>query len=88
MVTRTIISTKITALVVLLDDGVTEVRTFTLPREHKDAGEVLKYCRKFIDNDSMSVVKVLEMEVEEKLYGMSEQQFLELAKIIEKPTKE
>lgn len=88
MVTRTIISTEVVALVVNLNDGTTEVKTITLPRVYKDAEDVLKYCRKFVNNDEISVVKVIEMKENEQLYGMSEKQFLELAKPIERKSEE
>ena len=84
MVTRTIISTEVTALVVLLNEGTTEVQTFTIPREHKDADEILKYCRKHINNDDITVVKVLEMKTSETYYGVSEADFLKIAKVLPK----
>lgn len=86
-VTRTITSTIITALTVDLINGTTSVKEFTLPREYKDDKEIIKYCTKHIDNDEIKVVKILESKVVEKLYGMSEQEFISLAKPIEK-TKE
>ena len=88
MVTRTITSTTINALVVDLVKGVTDVRTITLPREYKDNNEIIKYCRKNIDNETVQVVKVLEVKVNEQLYGMTEQEFISLAKPINKKEAE
>lgn len=84
MVTRTITSTTITALVVLINDGKTDVQQFTLPREYKDDADILKYCRKHINTDDMNVVKILETKVNEQLYGMTEQEFINYAKPINK----
>ena len=84
MVTRTITSTEIVALTVDLNKGETKVQTYTLPREYKDDKEMLKYCSKHVDNDVFKVVKILESKVNNQLYGMSEQDFIHLAKPIEK----
>ena len=88
MVTRTITSTELVALVVDLTEGTTKVQNYTLPREYKDTKEILKYCQKHIDNDNVKVVKVLETKVNNQLYGMTEQEFINLAKPITKKDAE
>jgi hypothetical protein len=84
MVTRTITTTNVVAMVVNTEKGETEVKEFALPRTYKDNAAILKYCAKHIDNDTTKVVKIIEATVKEQLYGMTEQDFIGHAKPIEK----
>lgn len=82
MVTRTIVTTKATVMVVNITQGETETRTVTLPRTYKDDKTLLKQCAKVIDNEETKVVTVLASEEVETLYGMTEQQFIETAQVL------
>lgn len=79
-VTRTITTTKITAMVVNITIGETEVKSFTLPRTYKDEKALLKQAQKSFDNDECKIVAILDCKEEQTLYGMTEQEFIEHAK--------
>lgn len=82
MVTRTITSTKATATVYNIESD--EIQTV----EYKLSGELsadvaLKVITK--EHEEVRPLKVIEVTVQEELYGMPEEKFLELAEIL--PTK-
>ena len=81
-VTRTITTTKVTAMVVNVAQGETETRSYVLPRTYKDDKAVLKQLQKTYDNDDVKVVHVLDTKEENTLYGMTEQEFIEHAKVL------
>lgn len=79
MVTRTITSTKATATVYNIEKD--EIQTL----EYKLSGELtadgaLKAITK--EHTEVHPMKVTEVEVQEELYGMPEEKFLELAEIL------
>lgn len=79
MVTRTITSTNVKALVYVIDKD--EVQTL----EYKLSGELsadgaLKAITK--EHTEVRPLKVTEVTVQEELYGMPEEKFLELAEIL------
>lgn len=79
MVTRTITSTKVKATVYNIEKD--EIQTL----EYKMSGELsadgaLKAITK--EHTEVRPLKVTEIEVQEELYGMPEEKFLELAEII------
>lgn len=82
LVTRTIKSTKVVALVCDTANYTTEQREFTLPRVYPDTDAMLKVLAKKYTTETLKVVKVLSYEVCEALYGMSEEKFIENAQIL------
>lgn len=82
MVTRTIVTTKATVMVVNIPQGETETKSIVLPRTYKDDKALLKQCTKVVDTEELKVVSVLAKEEVETLYGMTEQQFIETAKVL------
>lgn len=81
-VTRTIQTTRVNVLCLNIEDGTPFEKEVVLPRVYKDDQHILKQVRKIIDNDSTKAVHVKSATVEETLYGMSEQKFIELADIL------
>ena len=84
MVTRTITFTTVKATVYDIASG--EIKTV----EYKFSGELssdtaLKIITK--EHEDVRPLKVTEVTVQEKLYGMSEEKFIELAEIIPSRTK-
>lgn len=79
MVTRTITSTKVTAMVYIIEkDEIKEV-------EYKLSGELsaddaLKVITK--EHKEVRPLKATDVSVQEELYGMPEEKFLELAEIL------
>lgn len=82
MVTRTIQTTKANALCLNIVEGEPFNKVVTLPRTYKDENAMLKVISKMVDNDEVKAVHVVDSYVEETLYGMTEQRFIELAQIM------
>lgn len=79
MVTRTITSTKVKATVYNAEKD--EIQTLEYKMSGKlSADDVLKAITK--EHTEVRPMKVTEVEVQEELYGMPEEKFLELAEII------
>lgn len=81
-VTRTITTTRVNAMVVNVAQGETETREYVLPRTYKDDKAVLKQLQKTYDNEEVKIVHVLTTKEENTLYGMTEQEFIEHAKVL------
>lgn len=80
MVTRTILSTKATLLCLNTESAEPFNETVNLGGIYKDDKSLMKAAKKLVENDTISVCKVVNVEVIEKLYGMTEQDFLASAK--------
>lgn len=78
-VTRTIKTTIVTVLCLDIVNGEPFNERVTLPRTYKDEKAMLKEVEKVINNDTQKAVHIVDFTVEEKLYGMSEQKFIETA---------
>lgn len=79
MVTRTITSTKATATVYNIESDEIQTVEYKLSGE-LSADDALKAITK--EQADVRPLKVTEVEVQEELYGMSEEKFLELAEIL------
>ena len=86
MVTRTVTTTKATVLCVntVAEETVTEV--IEVPRTYADDSKLLKAVQESMDA-TVIPVKVISTEIVETLYGMTEQQFIELAEKLPPRTK-
>lgn len=76
MVTRTIVTTKVTAMCVDIKQGETETREFIIPRSYKDNATALKTLEKIYNTGDFKVVSVIAKEEQETLYGMTEDEFI------------
>lgn len=81
-VTRTILTTTVTALCIDLVEQKPYDAQFTLPRTYKDNASIMKALAKIANTDTVKVVHVKSAEVNETLYGMSEQDFISHATIL------
>lgn len=81
-VTRTIQTTKVNVLCLNIKEGQPFNQTVVLPRTYKDDKHLLKAVEKVINSDDVKAVHVVDTVVEETLYGMSEQKFIELASVL------
>ena len=81
-VTRTIQTTKAEVLCLNIKEGNPFNQIVTLPRVYKDENHILKSVKKLIDSDEIKAVHIVNVEVEETLYGMSEQKFIEMAEVL------
>lgn len=83
MVSRTIVTTKAQVLCVDTVAQETLVQEFTLPRTYKDNNALMKAITASIDeNSTIKAVAVQSTEEVETLYGMTEQEFITLAKVL------
>lgn len=79
-VTRTIQSTKVVALCINLVTAEPYNEEFVLARTYKDKKAIMKKLSKMFDNDEQKVVDVVSYEVVQKRYGMTEEEFVQVAK--------
>ena len=82
MVTRTALTTKATVLCLNTETAEPFNETVTLSGTYKDAKSLLKDAKKLLDSDTISVCKVVNVELEQLLYGMPEIDFLQYAKVL------
>lgn len=87
MITRTITSTKVQALCMDLYSRQAVEKELVLPRTYKDDTSLLKALSKEYDNDMFKVSAILSSEVENDLYGLTEQEFLCYAKKLDNNRK-
>lgn len=80
MVTRTITSTRVKALVVDITTSQTSEKDFVLPRTYKDNVSILKTAEKMFNTETVKIVHIISTEIETCLYAMSENEFVQLAK--------
>ena len=82
MVTRTVVATEVNALCLNIETAEPFNKTVILSGTFKDKQAIEKAAKKAIDTDLEKCVTVVEYTERETLYGMSEQQFIELAKVL------
>ena len=81
-VTRTIQTTKVNVLCLDIKEGKPFNKEIVLPRTYKDNKAIMKQLENVINNDTVKAVHVVSTEVQETLYGMTEQRFIELAEVL------
>lgn len=87
MITRTIISTSITALCVNPQTAETFEQEFTLTGKIADKDKVLKKVSKQYNTDDCTIVAIRELKEVNELYGMDEAVFIREAKILDPATR-
>lgn len=87
MVTRTIISTSITALCVNPQTAETFEQEFTLTGKIDDKDKVLKRVSKLYNTDDCTIVAIRNLKEVNELYGMNEADFIKGAKILDPVTR-
>ena len=87
MVTRTILTTKVNVL--CMDTQTCEACNIdvTLPRTYKDENKLFKAVQGEVNKDSIKAVQIVSQETVETLYGMSEQDFINGAKVLDPTTR-
>ena len=86
MVTRTIVTTKVEVLCMDLVEKVPVTKGYTLPRTYKNDEAILKQVAG-LTGDSVKAVSVLNKTEVETLYGMSEQDFISNAQVLDPETR-
>lgn len=92
MVTRTITTTEATVLCLNINTGEPMTVVCTVPRTYKDEEALLKAVKAVEENECVKCVHVVDSRTIETLYGMTEQEFINTAKVLpprtEKETEE
>lgn len=87
MITRTIISTLVTALCVNPQTAETFEQEFTLTGKIADKDKGLKRVSKQYNTDDCTIVAIRELKEVNELYGMDEAVFIREAKILDPATR-
>lgn len=89
MITRTIESSKVTVLGLNTSAGQAEpeTRTYEMAETYKDSAKALKAVKKAYDTPDWTIAKVTDIQTISKLYGMTEQFFLEHAEELDPKTR-
>lgn len=87
MVTRTIISTSVTALCVNPQTAETFEQEFILTGKVTDKGKLLKRVSKLYNTEDCTIVTVRKLKEVNELYGMDEADFIKGAKILDPSTR-
>ena len=87
MITRTIVTTKLNVLCLDIKSADTFNKVVTLPRTYKDEKKLLKKVEEVVNTDGVKAVRIVDKEEIETLYGMSEQDFINNATILDPATR-
>ena len=87
MVTRTIVTTKVNVLCLDIQSAEPFNKVVTLPRTYKDEKKLLKKVEDVVNTDDVKVVHIVDKEEVETLYGMTEQDFITNATILDPATR-
>ena len=82
MVTRTIQTTTANVLCLNIKEGEPFNKEVVLPRTYKDEKSMMKVVEKVINTDEVKAVHIVHTEVNETLYGMTEQEFIAAARVL------
>lgn len=81
-VTRTIVTTKANVMCLDIERGEPFNQEVIVPRTYKDEDTLLKAVKSVAETESVKCVHVVAHEQIETLYGMTEQEFIEHAKVL------
>ena len=87
MVTRTIVTTKVNVLCLDVQSAEPFNKVVTLPRTYRDEKKLLKKVEEVVNTDEVKAVHVVDKEEVETLYGMTEQDFITNATILDPTTR-
>lgn len=82
MVTRTIVATKVTVMCLDVQAGEPCNMCVTVPRTYKDDETLMKKVRPLLETETLKAVHIVDKEEIETLYGMTEQEFIQYAKVL------
>lgn len=87
MVTRTITTTQVNVLCLDIVAGEPFNQQVTLPRTYKEDKKLMKAVEEVVNTESVKAVQVVAKEEVEILYGMSEQDFINNAVVLDNETR-
>lgn len=83
MVTRTLTVINADVLCLNKQTGETYHRITQIPNSYRKERDILKEAEKILDSESCKVLYIFDTQATCNIYGMSEQEFIKHAKIIE-----
>lgn len=87
MVTRTITTTKVNVLCLDVESAEPFNKAVTLPRTYKDNKKLLKAIEELVNSDTVKAVHIVDKTEIETLYGMTEQDFITNATVLDPATR-
>ena len=87
MVTRTITTTKVNVLCLDVVSAEPFNKEVILPRTYKDETKLLKKVEEVVNTDKIKAVHIVDKSEVETLYGMTEQDFIDSATILDPATR-
>lgn len=87
MITRTIVTTETNVMCLNITTGEPFNAVVTLPRTYQDEKKLLKKVQEIVDNDEVKAVHIVDKKEVETLYGMTEQEFISKAVILDGETR-
>lgn len=87
MVTRTITTTKANVLCMNIQSAEPFNKVITLPRTYKDDKTLMKRVQEVVETGNIKAVHIVDKEEIETLYGMTEQEFIEKAVVLDPETR-
>ena len=87
MVTRTITTTQVNVLCLDIVAGEPFNQQVTLPRTYKEDKKLMKTIEEVVNTENVKAVHVVTKEEIETLYGMSEQDFINNAVVLDNETR-
>ena len=82
MVTRTVKVTKVNVMCLDIEKGEAFNEYATVSGVFDNPEKLLKACKEVLDTDTEKAVAIVEKKEIEQLYGMSEQEFISIAKLL------
>lgn len=82
MITRTLTATECEVLCCDVEAGDTIVETVSVPRTYKNDEALMKALRPLVETEQIKPVHIQSKKVTETLYGMTEAEFMEHAKVL------
>lgn len=82
MVTRTVSVSNVQVMCLDVTTAEVVVQNFKLTGEYTDFAQALKAVKKVHETDTFKCVNVMAITMEEVLYGMTELDFIRLAKVL------
>lgn len=82
MVTRTVTTTEVELLCLNIITAEPFNETAVIPGTYTSNEKILKVLRPVLDTKETKIVSVLRAEIKHTLYGMSESDFIKLAKVM------
>lgn len=87
MITRTVVVTKCECVCVDVTTVETLIKEYSLSGSYPNNEQVLKELKKAYETDTFKVVAIQSLKEEEKMYGLSELEFIKLAKELNPETR-